>query len=257
MPAVGQDEITRYVEKHIPDFHSARLESLKRLELLKVLGRKNPYLFKAKGLTTPRELVKAVLDAFLSSQEETMIGAFLEGLAIFVAEMAYGAHGKSIGTAMDLELDKNGKRYFVAIKSGPNWGNSRQIAKMRDDFKAAKRIYRQNPNTLPVECVNGCCYGKQSRKSEDKSDYVKLCGQRFWEFISGDPELYIKIVEPIGHKAKERNQEFLEQYEVVVDRFTEDFRKNFCDKNNRISWDKITKLACEAPPTKPAQKNSN
>ncbi len=254
MPAVGQDEITRYVEKHIPDFHSARLESLKRLELLKVLGRKNPYLFKAKGLTTPRELVKAVLDAFLSSQEETMIGGFLEGLAIFVARRAYGAHGKSSATGIDLEFDKDGKRHLVAIKSGPVWGNSDQIAKMREGFKTAKRIYRQDPNALPVECVNGCCYGKQSRKSEDKGDYVKLCGQRFWEFISGDPELYIKIVEPLGHKAKDRNQEFLEQYELVVDRFTEVFREHFCEKNNRIAWDKITKLACEAPPIKPAQK---
>jgi hypothetical protein len=254
MPVIGQDEITQYVEKHIPDFHSARLGSLKRLELLKVLGRKNPYLFKAKGLTTPRELVKAILDAFLSSQEETMIGGFLEGLAIFVARKAHHAHGKSTATGIDLEFDKDGKRYLVAIKSGPVWGNASQIAKMIEDFKAAKRIYKQDPNALTVECVNGCCYGKQSRKSEQKDDYVKLCGQRFWEFISGDPELYIKIVEPLGHKAKERNQEFLEQYELVVDRFTEVFREHFCDKNNRIAWDKITKLACEAPPIKPAQK---
>lgn len=186
-----------------------------------------------------------------------MIGGFLEGLAIFVAQKAYGAHGKSIGTAMDLELDKNGKRYFVTIKSGPNWGNSRQIAKMRDDFNAAKRIYRQNSNALPVECVNGCCYGRQSRKREDQGDYVKLCGQRFWEFISGDPELYIKIVDPIGHKAREHNEEFLKQYEEVVGRFTEVFREQFCDKDDRIQWDKVTKLACEAPAPKPTQASSN
>lgn len=215
--------------------------------MLGVLERKNPYLLKAKGLTTPRELVKAILDAFLSSAEETILGGFLEELAIFVAEKTYGAHGKSSTTGLDLELDKDGQRYFVSIKSGPAWGNSNQIEKMRGDFKTAARIYGQNRNALPVQCVNGCCYGKQLRKNEHKGDYIKLCGQRFWEFISGDSELYIKIVEPIGHKAKERNEEFLARYEIVLDEFTDLFRNTFCDKNNLIQWDKLTMASSKAP----------
>jgi len=211
------------------------------------LKRKNPYLLKARGLTTPRELVKAVLDAFLSSAEETVLGTFLEGLAIFVAEKTCGAHGKSSATGLDLELDKDGTRYFVAVKSGPRWGNSSQIKRMKDDFRTATRVYRQSRNALPVRCVNGCCYEKQQRRYEDKGEYLKLCGQRFWEFISGDAELYIKIVEPIGYKAKERNAEFLAQYEVVLDNFTDFFRERFCDENNLIQWDKLTMISSKAP----------
>jgi Type II restriction endonuclease EcoO109I len=204
-------------------------------------------LLKAKGLSTARDLVKTILDAFLSSQEETMLGGFLEGLAVFTAEKAYGARGKSSTTGLDIELDKDGTRYFVAVKSGPSWGNSGQIDKMRSDFKTASKVYRQNANALPVRCVNGCCYGKQSRKSEDKGDYLKLCGQRFWEFISGDADFYIKIVEPIGHQAEERNAEFLGEYELVVDAFTELFRKHFCDSKNLILWDKLIKHSSAAP----------
>jgi hypothetical protein len=204
-------------------------------------------LLKAKGLSTPRDLIKTILDAYLSSQEETMLGGFLEGLAVFAAEKAYGAHGKSATKGIDIELDKDGTRFFMAVKSGPSWGNSSQIEKMRTDFKTAARVYRQNPNALPVRCVNGCCYGKQAKDTEDKGDYSKLCGQRFWDFISGDAELYIKIVEPIGHKAKERNAEFLAQYELVVDAFTELFRKHFCDAKNLILWDRLIKHSSEAP----------
>ena len=247
MPTVSQTEITRYVEAHIPNFHKAKLDSLTDLPLLQVLSRKNPYLLKAKALATPRDLVKAILDAHLSSQEETILGGFLEGLAIFICKRAYRAHGKSTTTGLDLEFDKEGKRCLVAIKSGPNWGNSGQIEKMRADFKTAAKVYRQNKDHLPVQCINGCCYGKQARKSEDKGDYLKLCGQRFWQFISGDAELYIKIVEPIGHKATERNAEFLAQYELVLDKFTEIFRKNLCDAANNILWDKLTKISSEAP----------
>jgi hypothetical protein len=204
-------------------------------------------LLKAKGLSSPRDLVKMILDAFLSSQEETMLGAFLEGLAVFTAEKAYGAHGKSSTTGIDLELDKDGTRYFVAVKSGPSWGNSSQIEKMRRDFKTAAKVYRQNASALPVRCINGCCYGKQTRGSEDKGDYLKLCGQRFWEFISGDADYYLKIVAPIGHKAKDRNEEFLAQYELVVDSFTHLFRQQFCDPANLILWEALVKHSCQAP----------
>jgi hypothetical protein len=223
------------------------LEGLKKLQLLKLLSKKNPYLLKAKGLSSPRDLVKTILDAFLSSQEETMLGGFLEGLAVFTAENAQGAKGKSSTTGIDIEMDKAGTRYFMAIKSGPAWGNSSQIAKMRGDFNTAAKVYRQNKNALPVRCVNGCCYGKQAEDSEDKGDYLKLCGQRFWEFVSDDTEFYVKIVEPIGHKAKERNEEFMAQYEVVVDAFTEVFREHFCDSNNLIMWDKLVKHSSQAP----------
>jgi hypothetical protein len=204
-------------------------------------------LLKAKGLSSPRDLVKTILDAFLSSQEETLLGGFLEGLAVFAAEKAQGAKGKSSTTGIDIELDKAGIRNFVAVKSGPAWGNSSQVAKMREDFKTAAKVYRQNRNALPVRCVNGCCYGKQAEKSEDKGDYLKLCGQRFWLFISDDPEFYIKIVEPIGHKAKERNAEFLAQYELVVDAFTDLFRKHFCGPDNLILWDALVKHSSQAP----------
>ena len=246
MQAIDPKEITRYVERNMPDFHKARLESLRKLQLLKVLQRKNPYLLRAKGLATPRDLVQAILSAFLSSQEETIFGGFLEGLAIFIAQKTYGAHGKSSARGIDLEMDKDGKRYLVAIKSGPAWGNSSQIEKMRTDFKTAKKIYSQGSGALPVECVNGCCYGKQPRKSEHKGDYIKLCGQRFWEFVSGDAELYIKLIEPIGHKAKERNEEFLAQYELALDDFTGKFRQHFCDADNRILWDRLTQESSQA-----------
>lgn len=212
-----------------------------------MLSRKNPYLFKAKGLATPRELVQAILDAHLSSQEETVLGGFLEDLAVFICKKAYNAHGKSDATGMDLEFEKGGKRYLVAIKSGPNWGNASQIEKMREDFAAARKVYGQSRDSLPVECVNGCCYGKQPEASEHKGDYIKLCGQRFWQFISDDPELYLKIIEPIGHKARERNEEFFARYELVVDTFTDRFRKVFCDANNHIDWIKLTQNASEAP----------
>lgn len=231
-------DVTAYVEGNIGAFHSARLKSLAKLKLTNILLRKNPYLFKAKNILTSQDLVKTLLDAHLSSQEETIFGDFLEGLAIFICDKVYGGK-KSSAEGIDLEFEKGGIIHIVAIKSGPNWGNSSQIARMRDNFKKAKRILGAHKSIKNIVAVNGCCYGRDNQP--DKGDYLKLCGQRFWEFVSGDKDLYTEIIEPLGHKAKEKNEEFLKAYAQIVNKFTLEFGKDFC-VNGKIDWKKLVKL---------------
>ena len=159
MKSITQQEITDYVEANIQIFHQKRLDSLQKLELMKVIRRKNPYLFKAKNINTAQDFVKTILDAHLSSQEETTFGGFLEELAIFICSQVYGGQ-KSAAEGIDLEFEKDSIRYIVSIKSGPNWGNSSQVAKLRDNFRKARRILSTNTSLKNVVAVNGCCYGK-------------------------------------------------------------------------------------------------
>ncbi|MGQ9614711.1 PmeII family type II restriction endonuclease [Chloroflexus sp.] len=86
--------IRQYVQEHIGKFHEARLNSLRNLELEQILKRKNPYLFRAKNILIASDLVRSLLDAHLSSQEETMFGEFLEGLAIHICKRTF--NGKKI-----------------------------------------------------------------------------------------------------------------------------------------------------------------
>lgn len=175
--------------------------------------------------------MKAIPDAYLSSQEEGIFGGFLEQLAVFVCSRVYGGR-KSSAEGIDLEFEKDGIYYLVSIKSGPNWGNSRQIARMKDDFRRAKRIRGAATKAMGTVAVNGCCYGKDG--SPDKGDYFKFCGQRFWEFISGDENLYTDIIVPIGHKAKEKNEQFQVEYAKVINKFTLEFSTEYCDPDGSI-----------------------
>lgn len=206
--------------------------------LRQILSRKNPYLFKAKNILTTESLVKILLDAHLSSHEETIFGKFLEGLAIFICGKVFGGK-KSSAEGIDLEFEKGGIKYIVSIKSGPNWGNSGQVKKMIDNFKKAKRILGTNVSRTKIVAVNGCCYGRDNRP--DKGDYLKFCGQKFWEFISGNRELYIRIIEPLGYKAKQKNEEFVESYSRLVNKFTLEFGRDFCS-NGRIDWRKLVRF---------------
>ena len=238
MKEITTQDVSDYVSQNIGGFHSARLSSLAKLELKKILSRKNPYLFKAKNILTSEDLVRQLLDAHLSSQEETMFGDFLEGLAIFICGKVYGGT-KSAAEGVDLEFTKDKLKYIVAIKSGPNWGNSSQISRIVDNFKKAKKILNTNASKVNIVAVNGCCYGREN--APDKGDYLKYCGQVFWEFVSGNPDLYTDIIEPLGYKAKEKNQEFQEQYATLINQFTAEFSKEFCPKG-KIDWKKLVEL---------------
>lgn len=187
MKPLNMDEVNQYVEENIETFHERRLHSIERLKLSKILKRKNPYLFKAKNILTAQDLVQSLVDAHLSSHEEAIFGDFLEGLAVFINSNVYNGY-KSSSEGIDLEFDKNNIRYIVAIKSGPNWGNSSQIKKMIDNFKRAQKVLRTSNSRLQVRAVNGCCYGRDNKP--DKGEYFKYCGQVFWEFISGNTTLY-------------------------------------------------------------------
>jgi hypothetical protein len=200
------------------------------------LKHKNPYLFKAKNVLSATEIIKAIVDAFMSSSEEGIFGDWLEGLAIFINNKVYGGWKSGI-TGIDLEFDDNNARNIVTIKSGPNWGNSSQIKKMLLDFNTAKKTLRTSNSQMQIICVNGCCYGKDNKP--DKGDYFKYCGQRFWQFIGGNEALFTDIIEPLGYKAKEQTQAFSEKYGGLLNRFTNEFIQAFCAKDGSIDWNKL------------------
>lgn len=239
MPQLNLGDVSNYVEQNIGVFHQKRIASLDSLRLSTVLKRKNPYLFKAKYMLTAEQIVRGLVDAHISSNEETVFGDWLEGFAIFINTRVYGGWKSGI-PGIDLEFDRDDCRYIVSIKSGPNWGNSGQIRKMTDNFRSAKKTLRTSNSGIQVVAVNGCCYGRD--KNPDKGDYFKFCGQDFWAFISGESELYTSIIEPLGHKAQEKNEEFQQSYAQMLNRFTLEFGREYCEASGAIDWPKLVRF---------------
>jgi len=238
MKSIKISQVTDYVEKNIDHFHQRRLDRLSSMKLNEILKKKNPYLFKAKNILTSEMLIRNLLDAYLSSREETIFGDFIEGVAIFVAQTVFQGK-KSPAEGVDLEFSKDGIIYIVSVKSGPNWANSGQIKDMLNNFRKAKRVLRANRTSVQVVAINGCCYGRDN--NPDKGEYFKYCGQQFWEFISGNDKLYLDLIVPLGHKSKEKNDEYLEEYSKIVNKFTIEFSKRFCS-NNKIDWEALVRF---------------
>jgi hypothetical protein len=230
------EDVRKYVNEHIGDFHTKSLEEFDRLKLLDVLKGKNPCLFRVKNRMTAGEIVRSFVDTHIFSNEETIFGEWLKGLAIFINRAVYGGWKSGI-PGIDLEFDKDNIRYIVSIKSGPNWANRSQLDKLKQDFLSAAKSLRTSNSHLNVVAVNGCCYGRDNKP--DKGGYQKYCGQRFWEFISGNENLYLEIIEPLGYNAKAKNDEYDRLYSSLINRFTSEFLSAFCKENGEIDWNRL------------------
>lgn len=245
MSKINYEELNTFIASDvIQPFYKIRLERLEFAKLANIAKRKNPYLFKAKNIETAGDLARGLLDAFLSSQEETIFGDLMENLAIHICYQVFNGSKAQQGKyrSVDLIFERDAKIYIVGIKSGPNWGNSDQINIMRKNFKKAKSLIRSESGKKNLIAVNGCMYGKDNAPHKINKDtdlsYYKICGQAFWELISSDDELYKKIIQPLDKEAKKRDEIFKKLYVKKINEMTKDIVNLFYTENN-LDWDKI------------------
>ncbi len=239
MSNLTKSELTNFIEQNIIiPFYKSRSNSLEKIKLKNLLKRKNPYLFKAKNLKTGQDLVKEMLDAFLSSSEETIFGNLLEKLAIFVCQKEFDGFKPLEGDfkSIDLIFSRQNKTYIVGVKSGSKWGNSDSKKMMIDNLKktALEKYFDQE-----VILVSGVCYGKS--KITDCKTYQKYQGQSFWEFVSGNENFYTEIIKPLGEAVKNRDLEFGQKYTQKLNEMTIEILTEFCSDNN-LDWIKIVEF---------------
>jgi Type II restriction endonuclease EcoO109I len=239
--------IQNYVHKNIDTFHARRLARIKSLKLGNVLENKNPYLFRAKNLNRAAHFMTALLDARLSSSEEGSFGKFLEGLAIFVAQRTGGGMKSGI-EGIDIEVTRDQVRYLIAVKSGKKWGNAQARKKQNQDFRRAVKVIKQEDRTTILQPTLGICYGKF--KTENTGDYLHIGGQSFWHLLSGDRELYVDLIEPLGHEAETHATEFDVEKDATYNRLTAEFIDRYCDAEYNIDWSKLVRFVSENLPQK-------
>jgi hypothetical protein len=46
-----------------------------------------------------------------------------------------------------------------------------------------------------------------------------------------------KFIEPLGHQARERNDDFMISYSQMINLFTKEFADTFCKNDGSIDWE--------------------
>lgn len=220
-------------------FYTTLIEKIDKLNIQKVMKRKNPYLYRAKAMQSASEIVDSVLTAFVSSSEETIFGnCFFEPIAI----AASGGH-KALAEGIDIMFQDNKSNtiYAFAVKSGPSVFNADSKKRQEQNFMAASKLAQQAK--ARYEAYIGYCYGKKNDSGRGKPKmYQELAGKRFWAELTGDEEFYIKIINYMGTMPEQYVAEYKESYNKAANRLVREFSNSFCKEDGSIDWETLVEF---------------
>lgn len=225
-----------------PKIH-ARLENFTKWMQQKIttlkphtLIEKNPFLFRARDYENASQLANKLIDAFISSSEETKFGDILEDIAIDICGEAKSGW-KSSAQGIDLEFETANTRTLTQIKSSNKWGNSSAHKRLVTDFVNATRIVRQHTK-LQVVCVEGICYGPSQTK--DRGTHLRIIGDEFWESISDWKDTGRAVFKIVGHHAGNGlSAELSWAYANIEDYL---LRVRVASPRGRLNWNRLYEL---------------
>jgi hypothetical protein len=260
---ISPEALERRISDLLDIFFKKRIDSLQNLKLEQKLKVENPYLFRAIGVSDASGIIEELLDAHISSSDETIFGnEFFEPLAKWVAAQSFrdridvtvqvsGAEGCDILVSMANETQA------IAVKSGTKVFNAQSRRKQIDEFMKIDRILKKDRKLfLPIV---GYCYGRKEQR--DAKDFTEMAGQRLWEHLTGETDFYLRIIRLMKTKPLEHRPRFTDEYDKAKNRFVKEFLSKYSLQDGSIDWDQLAQIISEIKPPRqkpemPARKKS-
>lgn len=237
LPIVNSEALEAQIRECLRDFYDRRINKLSTLKLAK-LEAKNPYLFRAMGVQNASEMVEETLKAFISSSDETIFGeAFFEPLARFAA-----SGGVATETGMDIVIETEDTYTVIEIKSGASWSNARQSRRIKQDFQEAEARFIEKGIQKQFKAILGQSTGTACREAGAGQSFDVLSGQAFWQFITGDPDFYLKLIRLMKDYPLRQRPDYHEAWYSAVNRLTREFLSKYSTPDGSIDWEKLTQV---------------
>ena len=81
-----EEKVVEAISVALSEFYTSLTNKLNKIKLKDILKKKNPYLYRAKGINDATMVINRILSAYISSSEETIFGnTFFEPIAIVVS----------------------------------------------------------------------------------------------------------------------------------------------------------------------------
>lgn len=246
-PSISLDELETLIKQQLDVFYERRIQMLSKLDLWKTLRRKNPYLFRAIGIQKASEIVEQLLQAYMSSSDESVFGSvFLEPIARSICSGV-----TAVGVGLDVVVETPRSYTVIQVKSGPHWGNASQWKQLKRDFVDAEAVFLTKQLKKQFRALLGQCYGRRTGEPDTKRIYAIRSGQAFWEEITGDSDFYLKLIKLMKDYPVQHRVEFEKAWSQAVNRFELEFLQNFATPEGAINWDKIVQVSSgKSPPKK-------
>ena len=234
-----EQAVIEAIAKALETFYGTLIAKVDAINIIQIMKRKNPYLYRAKAMENASEIVESVLSAFVSSSEETIFGnCFFEPIAI-----AASGGNKALAEGIDIMVHDNANNtiYAVAVKSGPSVFNADSKKRQEQNFMAASKLAQQA--RARYEAYIGYCYGKKKESGRGRPRmYRELAGKEFWAELTGDEEFYIKIISFMGMMPEQYVASYKESYNKAFNRLVREFANRFCREDGSIDWEELVKF---------------
>jgi hypothetical protein len=231
------DAVVQATATALDDFYKGLIANLGKLNVNKVMRRKNPYLFRAKAMNGAAQIVDALLAAFVSSSEETIFGnVFFEPIATSAAQGQ-----KALAEGVDIMVERDNTIYAIAVKSGTSVFNADSRKKQEQNFMAAQKLAQQaKKRFVPIV---GYGYGKKKTTNRGLPKfYTELAGQEFWAELTGDDDFYLKLIRFMDKMPEKYVEEFDLAYQKAANRLVKEFTVSFCNDDGSINWEMLVKF---------------
>jgi hypothetical protein len=207
---MNQIEVNKIIERVLNSYpYNTSNSEVKKIKEL--TSRTNPY--RLSEYDSDVDFIRDMIKTYLDKSWTTIFGNLMEQIQI---EVSGGIKTNEVG--VDIEFPN--KNIYVGSKSGSNWANSDQRKSMLRNSKLLKES--KNSEVFVV-----CSYGKTTQKYEY---YTQLAGQKGWEFLTNDSEMYSKIMEGFEinntHLKNLKKKIFGEIEKYVLSFWTSNFYKN-------------------------------
>lgn len=233
----NEEDIVQAIADALDTFYRSLIEKIDSLDIVKIMKRKNPYLYRAKAMENASEIVENVLSAFVTSSEETIFGnCFFEPLAI-----AASGGNKALAEGIDIMIHEKDVIHAVAVKSGPSVFNADSKKRQEQNFMAASKLAQQAKARF--EAYIGYAYGKKKESGRGKPKmYQELAGKRFWAELTGDEDFYLKIIKFMGNLPEQYVASYKESYNKASNRLVREFSNQFCNEDGSINWERLVEF---------------
>jgi hypothetical protein len=254
---ISDSKLNKEVGRLLSILYEKRFGALDRLTLGKLLN-KNPYLYRALGLSDASEFISQLLIAYVSSSDETIFGNdFIEPLAVFSAQNRDVLPGDvwqvSVGASagQDIAIETANSYLAISVKSSKNILNSQSAKGQSGEFQSLQaRLKKINKLFRPII---GFGYGRKASKKENVIE--KLAGQAFWETLTGEPDFYLRISNAMTSFARQHGALYKDAFESKHQQLLREFMIDYVSPKGVILWDKVVIFnSATEKPKKPIKK---
>lgn len=239
-----EEKVQIAIAEALENFYKSLIAKIDSININDIIKSKNPYLYRAKAMNKAYDIITSILQAFVSSSEETIFGnVFFEPLAIAASN---GKKSLAEGIDIDISDDSAKLQYAIAVKSGTSVYNADSKKRQSDNFARARKLASQGRYNFSA--IVGYAYGtKQESDRGSAKIYIELAGEEFWTALTGDKDFYKKIITYMGELPERYVDFYNASYDRACNRLVRDFSQEFCNADGSIDWEKLVDYNSGSP----------